>query len=130
MKINVSSRAMAAVTSGVAAVGITMVAAGPAHADYDEVHCYVQPYISCRTSPNIPAHSSQHWIRVMGSIGLDLIVYDATNGQPIYHHGGTGKWVTLSNVWGPAYYVVGGSILGSQGTVYLDNCTSGCHQRS
>ncbi len=111
-------------------VGIVAFAAAPAEAAFDETNCYVPQYGSCRTYFLIEPHSTQHWIRIMGSnSGVYLRVYDATNGAQIWQGAGTGKWVTLYNVYAK-YYVSGASFGGGSGYAYIDNCTSGCHQRS
>jgi hypothetical protein len=113
-----------------AALALTLVSVTPAHAAYDETNCQVPAYGSCRTTWLVPAHSTQHWIRVMGDPvnNVWLEVYDATNGDLIYDRPGTGRWVTLNNVYA-SYYVVGKSVGGQTGRALIDNCTSGCHQR-
>src|SRR5262245_28090277 len=92
--------------SGVA-TAVAVVAATPAYAAYDEVHCYVQPYSWCSTAPPyIPSHSSQHWVRVMGSWGLALDVYDHTNGRKVWSGTGNGRWVTIYGLYSPEYFAI------------------------
>lgn len=117
LKVGVAAAALA---TGAA----TLVVAQPAWADWDDPSCYAPPY-GTRVTRAIPAHRSQHWVRVRVWSGGWYKVTDLDTNAVVDQGYGTGNWKYTYGLYDERYQLfVSGLSTGAQGTIA--NCTSGC----
>jgi hypothetical protein len=108
------------------ALGTALFAApSPAFADWDDPSCYAAPYTWCATRA-IPAHRSQHWVRIKVSWPGGYEVRDLDTNVVVGKGGGNGKWMTIYGLYGERYRlkVTAFGREAARGTIA--NCTSGC----
>ena len=100
-------------------------AAAPAHAAYNQDTCHVGPFQTLCKTADIPAHSTQHWIRFAAYAACDhtnFRVVDSANGNVVYYVNDVGAGIYLDpyTVYGlySSYHVtVYNSCLGSYGWI-------------